>query len=152
MLALSRGTQDAVQATREGLSSVSSGPGASPRPSARAKGRGPRTTLSVPPGAPYSAETPNATAETATPLRTLLPSGPVASMTLFVHARRPHPSPRDGRPRPCAPSGQCPRMASRGRPRLGPGALDPDLGFSGDPREPAEWPWVLRQRRRFPRI
>lgn len=35
--------------------------------------------------------TPLATAETATPLSRPLPSGPVASMTLFVPARRPHP-------------------------------------------------------------
>lgn len=60
-------------------------------PSARTKGRGPRTRLSL--QALRTRPNPSATAETATPLSPLLPSGPVAPMTPFVHARLLHSSP-----------------------------------------------------------
>lgn len=90
-------------------------PRAARRPSARTKRRGPRTRLSL--QALRTRPNPSATSEAATPLSALLPSGPVASMTPLVHARRPHPLLSLVRqPRPRASRGRCPRIAARGRP------------------------------------
>jgi hypothetical protein len=59
------------------------------RPGARTARRGPRTRLSL--QALRTLPNSSATAKTATPLTTLLPSQPVASMTSSAHAERPHP-------------------------------------------------------------
>lgn len=128
MLSCSRGRRSCWGGGR-GESLISSAEAAA-RPSALTKGRGPRTRLSL--QARRTRPNPSATAETATPLSPPLPSGPVASMTPLVHARRSHPLPSLlHQPRPRVLKGHCARLAARGCPGQGPGCQRPGSRISG---------------------